>query len=70
MVGRCSYLYYCWGPVYRDGLVPVQLLLDVHLVFRVDRSMFLCDLCFILDAWISLLDDVSILIDAFLYDVV
>ena len=70
MVGRYSYRYHYWGPVNRDGHVPLRPLLDVHLVFWVFQSMFRCDLCFTLDAWISLLNDVSILFDAFLYDVV
>ena len=70
MVGRRGYLYHYCGPMYKDGLVPVRPLLDVHFVFWIDRIMFPCDLCFISDAFISWLDDVSALTYAFLYDVV
>ncbi len=42
-------------------------MLDVHLVFRVSGVCFLVVYAY-MDVWISLLDDVSLLLDAILYE--
>lgn len=56
--------------MYKHGLFLVETNVECSLGTLGNQIIFPCDLFFTLNAWISCLDDVSVLLDAFIYGVV